>query len=213
MGKMQQALQEILLQAGSVTDRTLPFPTMADVVTAGMYRIVHDVYRSLGGLLPVPTVSLRKWDMEFEGLAVELDEYLHFNRYRAITLRSPVYSELRGFPLALYRQYCVQHEDVCLRVGAFGGKWSNPSCERQFGQGSSPRNLGEDGAPRWKQRAFYDFVKDLSPLLIGVRIARISAWDLVSDGARERTVAEILCSPSEAGARGIVELVRVRAGK
>lgn len=210
MGEMQQTLERILRDAGAVTHQTVPFPTVTDISRAGQGPVVDDVYRSLGGALPAVTLNLRKWDMEFDGFAVELDEYLHFNRYRAITLRSPAYASLSSFPLDLYRVYCNEHEDRCLSAGGYGCKWSNHSCEHQFGTGAPPKNLEGGGAPRWKQRAFYDFVKDLSPLLLGVRVARVSVWDGVPDGASERTVADVLSWPSAAGVRGLAELVRRR---
>jgi len=40
-------------------------------------------------VLPSVPLDLRSWDMEFDGIAVELGEYLHFSRYRGITLVSP----------------------------------------------------------------------------------------------------------------------------
>ncbi|MHA7678588.1 DUF7255 family protein [Cupriavidus sp. PET2-C1] len=43
------------------------------------------------------------------------------------------------------------------------GSGHNRSCERQFGVGSAQKILEGAGAPRRKQRAFYDFVKDLCP--------------------------------------------------
>jgi hypothetical protein len=53
-------------------------------------------------------LNLRHWDMEFDGIAVEFDEYLHFNRYRSITLKSSVYEDLRGFPSDDYQRYCSE---------------------------------------------------------------------------------------------------------
>ena len=35
-------------------------------------------------------------------------------------------------------------------------------------------DLNGEGSPRWKQRAFYDFVKDLSPLIKGSLIIAIN---------------------------------------
>jgi hypothetical protein len=50
---------------------------------------LHALYRRLGGLLATPTWRPGGWDLVFGGsLVVELDEELHFNRYRALTLNS-----------------------------------------------------------------------------------------------------------------------------
>ncbi len=49
-----------------------------------------EVYSSLGGIEDVfPANHCKSWGIEFEGIAVGLDEQLHFNRYRGITLEAP----------------------------------------------------------------------------------------------------------------------------
>ena len=58
-------------------------------------------------------------------MAVELDEYLHFNRFRALTLEAPIYIKLAKFPLILYRKFCSTYEGRCLQAGGYGGKWSD----------------------------------------------------------------------------------------
>jgi hypothetical protein len=164
------------------------------------------------GALRAPEIHLRRWDVEFKGVAIELDEHLHFNRYRAQTLESKIYRFLPSFLLDRYRRYCLLHEEACLKAGGYGGKWSNKSCERQFGGAGEPRDLNGSGSPRWKQRAFYDFVKDLSPLLIGVKVARIAIWDEVSDGSRMGMVESILKAPSPQVMRSLMQLLQERIG-
>ncbi len=66
------------------------------------------------------------------GVAIELDEELHFNRYRELTLRSEVYQRLSGFPLEAYRDHARSREDECKKAGSYGGKWTNRSCEKQL---------------------------------------------------------------------------------
>jgi hypothetical protein len=98
--------------------------------------------------------------------------------------------------LEIYREYCRRYEDRSLRAGSHGGKWTNQSCEKQFGAPNAEGDLSGNGAPRWKQRAFYDFVKDLSWQLIGVRVVRIAIWDKVEDKIGERTIEEVLAKPA-----------------
>jgi hypothetical protein len=154
--------------------------------------------------------NLRSWDIEWNGIAVELDECLHFNRYRGLTLMSGSYALLRAFPLDTYQRFCTEYEDTCLQAGSYGGKWSNSSAEVQFGEASQPKDLGGNGSPRWKQRAFYDFVKDLSPLLIGVTVVRVSVWDTVLESGRRRTVEDTLKSPSNVSCAALAALVQER---
>lgn len=93
---------------------------------------MQETYRTLGGVEDAFPLNLRRWDIDFNGTAVELDEQLRFNRYRAETLTADVYSELPDFPLAAYRSYGFDHEDACQRAGRDGGKWTSTSSERQF---------------------------------------------------------------------------------
>ena len=164
------------------------------------------------GALHAPEINLRRWEVEFEGVAVEFEEHLHFNRYRARTLESEIYRFLPSFPSDRYRRYCLLHEEACLKAGGYGGKWSNKSCERQFGGAGGPKDLNGSGSPRWKQRAFYDFVKDLSPLLIGVKVARIAILDEVFEGFRMRIVESILKAPSPQAMRSLMQLLQERIG-
>lgn len=211
MGEMQSALARLLSCAGTLSDKTLPFPKADDVAGSVFKSEVERVYRTLGGVLPSIPLNLRSWDVEFDRIAVELDEYLHFNRYRGMTLSSPSYVHLPRFPLDAYLRYCSDREESCLRAGGCGGKWSNNSCVDQFGAASPPKELSGKGSPRWKQRAFYDFVKDLSPLLIGVTVVRVAVWDTVVDGGRNRTLEEVLAEPSEASCAAVAALVKERA--
>ena len=48
---------------------------------------VPDTYRALGGLQTAPELRPGSWDLLVDGVLVELDEQLHFNRYRALTLQ------------------------------------------------------------------------------------------------------------------------------
>lgn len=211
MATMQSAFEELLGSVGLVEHKRLPFPRFQDIARAGYKDLVIGAYKSLGGVLLSAELNLRSWDLEFEGIAVELDEHLHFNRYRALTLGASVYADLPAFPLDAYRRYCAEFENDCLRAGAYGGKWSNPSCERQFGVGSAQTILEGAGAPRWKQRAFYDFVKDLSPLVLGVKVARVAIWDSIIDGGGRRTVRDLLSQPTITSAEALAKLVRARA--
>lgn len=211
MGQMQIALERILHCKGGPPPRTLPLIRRDDLIRTGYVPQINKGYRALGGVLPVFEFRMSRWDLEYEGIAIELDEWLHFNRYRGVTLRSPLYRELPSFPLKLYRKLCRRHEDACLNAGGYGGKWSNKSCERQFGPGGRPGDVDGGNAPRWKQRAFYDFLKDLAPLVVGIKVVRIAIYDLLSIGSRTRTVEEVLLEGCTPLAKGSIEgLIRER---
>lgn len=209
MGQRQQTLEQLL--GGSAS--RLPIPTTAALQASPYYGEVLRLYRLLGGVLEEPRITLRHWDMVVNGAAVELDEELHFNCYRALTLDAPWYDSLPAFPRETYRRYCINGEAACLQAGGFGGKWTNPSAERQFGSAGLARDLAGPGSPRWRQRAFYDTVKDLSPFTIGVMVVRVAIWDeIVVDGVTH-TVHQALASPSEVVRAALLELVGRRTGE
>lgn len=211
MGQKQDQLTRLLDRHGAVTHGVVAFPTMADLAESNLIPEIDAVYRALGGVLDHVPLNLRKWDLEFDGAAVELDEQLHFNRYRAITLESPLYELLPGFPRDLYQTYCREQEDDCLSAGGYGGKWSNRSCDAQFGLASPPKVFSGVGPSRWKQRAFYDFVKDLSPLLLGITVSRVSVWDWIEhEQGPRRTVQDALSRPSPTTGIELAALIRSR---
>lgn len=195
-GRRARALADLLAEGGLVSAAQAPArPTGAE--HSGE---LQAVWRQLGGILEAPPMRPGPWDLVFEDrLVVELDEELHFNRYRALTLGTSWSAHLPWRDD--YRRYCEHHESECLAAGMWGKRWSNASCARMF-QGSEPGDLAGHGAPRWKQRALYDSVKDSAPAL-GIRLARVSIYDTLDgiplgallDGAAQAapsTVAEFV---------------------
>jgi hypothetical protein len=166
MGDRQDKLVSLLsLTNAQLSSGSLPYPSYLDISSSKFKDEIMRVYSALGGIMCNFPLNLRKWDIEADGIAVELDEDLHFNRYRRLTLHSKIYDGLPCFPRSEYMSYCSGHESDCLKAGSYGGKWTNNSCEAQFGEAATKGDLTGNGSPRWKQRAFYDFAKDLTPLL------------------------------------------------
>lgn len=185
MGKRQKQLAR-LLGNESVT---YPAPKRRDIAKSAYEKAVQELYIKLGGIQETYPLNLRTWDMQFSGVAVELDEEQHFHRYRAQTLASHIYKELPNFPFSVYQTYCSKREN---KARTDGGFWTNPSCDKQFGIANARGDLTGNGASRWKQRAFYDFVKDLSPLILGFNVVRVAIWDTVSVAGRQMTVENAL---------------------
>jgi len=127
----------------------------------------------------MPPLRPGAWDLAFEGgLVVELDEELHFNRYRARTLRFPWTLDLPW--RETYLRHCRDREPECLAAGRWGKRWTNPSCESMFGPPDTAGMLDGAGSPRWKQRALYDAMKDVVALQsANLRLCRLSVWDQI----------------------------------
>ena len=176
-GARTEVLRDLLIAAGLEPATVAPpRPT-----GKGLGDELLELYRRLGGRQSSPMLRPGGWDLAFKGpLVVELDEELHFNRYRAVTLET---SWSFGLPWREdYMRYCTEREAECLAAGRWGKRWTNESCERMF-TGGPPGDLGGAGAPRWKQRALYDAVKDSAVSTRSpVMLARLSIYDRVADG-------------------------------
>ncbi|MDN4161078.1 DUF7255 family protein [Nocardioides abyssi] len=146
------------------------------------------------------------WDLAFDTpdglLLVELDEEQHFNRYRALTLEATNDLGLRWTPA--YQSYCREHEARLLPGWGSGQRWTNPSAARFFGEPDAPGDFTGVGAPRWRQRAFYDAVKDV---LRERRLARISVHDTLDGNG---TVETFLRRPNSAHTSALQALVAGR---
>jgi hypothetical protein len=204
-GRRALALREALVDAGLEPAAAPPAPRVSELGDRAEDALL--LYRRLGGL-SAGEERLRpgSWDLAFSGsLVVELDEELHFNRYRAVTLSESWAASLPW--TEPYRGFCNEHEPECLRAGTWGRRWTTPSCERMFGEAGPAGELGGVGSPRWRQRAFYDAVKDLAAVGEGsLRVARISVYDSL-DGAR---LGDVLDGRRAAKAASILQLIANR---
>jgi hypothetical protein len=192
-----------MLALGFKTASAPPVPRWSDDESRESARTI-DMYRQLGGVGTHPRLAPGKWDLSFQDLVVELDEELHFNRYRLATFS-------RGWSDALpwsgeYREFCSAHESSCVSAGSWGKRWTTASTERQFGPAGAPKDLTGPGAPRWKQRALYDSMKDELAASGGVRLARLSVHDTVG-GA---TLDSVLNGRADMELDSIAELLQRR---
>ena len=192
MGKKEKVLANILTKNWVFKADNLPISTFADKLLYGSFKKdIIDIYRKLGGI--ENEYAFRgKWDIVTEKCIIELDEQLHFNDYRLTTLESPLYDAIKAFPIETYRDYCRKYKDKCLRAGSSGGKWTNVSCEKMFGPSQQNGDLNGFGSPRWKQRAFYDFLKDISYLVTSIPVVRLSIYDTVDYGGRKYELGDLL---------------------
>ena len=215
MGKRQKTLEQLFRDAGyPIGIRKLPRPSVRarGAGPKSMWAEVERVYKQLDGALAACPLQTGQWDMEIGDVAVELDEEQHFNRYRLITLESTLYSAQSSFPLGDYQSHCKLYERECLSKAANRGYWSSDSTIKQFGPASPLGDLRPPGAPRWKQRAFYDFLKDLAPEITGTSVARISIWETVEVNKCPVRVCDILDRSMQVAVPILAELIGGRAG-
>lgn len=214
-GERARALKLLLGRVGAVPARpTLPRPGWSDLVLAELDETVRLVYARLGGAHEQPRIAPGPWDVQLDGVAIELDEENHFNRYRLATLGAHAYERITQVDRSEYRLWCASEESACLTYGRY---WTNDSCEREFGPPGRHGDLSGLGSPRWKQRAFYDFIKDLAPECLALSVARLSIYEDLSLGADRTSLGNVLQRPlgddeADAWAAALAERIRIRAG-
>lgn len=179
-GARASRLTGLLSQAGHSADIVKPrAPRLEDFADDVVLKLLS-LYRTLGGIKDAPRLRPGSWDLSFDGVLVELDEELHFNRYRRQTLEAGLGA---ATPWArFYLDASDLHEGDCLRAGRWGARWTNHATVGMFGEAAEPGDLhSPGGAPRWKQRALYDAMKDAAGIVFSeVRVARLSVWDDVA---------------------------------
>jgi hypothetical protein len=164
-------------------------PQLADYKDSCFYNQLYSIYTKFGGIQNEVPFNIGSYDCIVNGTIVELDEENHFNRYRAITLEADIYNDDSTLKKGKYLNYCKVYESKC---GKGGGFWSNDSSDRWFGKSNSPGNLVNPGSSRWKQRAFYDLLKDHIPYILGIPVKRISIYETIAVGRTQHSVNDIL---------------------
>lgn len=197
-------MQSILTRAG-FAKAVGPSAPRLETLPSETAESILDLYRALGGVLAAPVLAPGSWDLSLsDGLLVELDESFHFNRYRELTLQRPWAASLPW--QQDYLEHCRRWER---HAGTGGRRWSNDSAKRMFGGADADGTFGEFGAPRWKQRALYDAMKDAAAATRRVRLARVSIYDEV-DGIR---LDDILYRKAAAPAESVAALVIERVAQ
>jgi hypothetical protein len=166
-----------------------------------------ECYESLCGKADFPEIRFNVPFMEFGRFSVLLDEHIHFNKYRAKTLRSPFYESLSSFPLMKYKSYSRKYEVECLKAGTSNPAWTNPEAERHFGPSQRNGDLGLSGSAGWKLTAFKDFAIDLIARQRKIRLLRISVWDDLLINKKLTKFNELLISPGKAETELILKFV------
>lgn len=169
-------------------------------------------YRRLGGIGQVP-LTFGKWDIPLNNFIVELDEEQHFNRYRAMTFNSFIYHMEKCFEVTDYLKYCSDFENTCLKKSSWGKYWTSPSTEKQFSLPGTNGNLEKDGSPRWRQRAFYDYLRDVFAMVYRIPVIRVSIYDRLIINGRIKTIDAILCNNLPTELNELVKFITLKAAK
>ncbi|WP_200962728.1 hypothetical protein [Terrabacter sp. Soil810] len=183
-------------------------PRLRDL-DADVTAMLLDLYRHLGGRREDPDLRPGSWDLSANGVLIELDEELHFNRYRETTLRQTWAQSLPwNRP---YLEFCQSRESECLRAATWGKRWTSESSANMFGDAAPPGDLlSAAGSPRWKQRALYDAIKDaVAAHGAGTKVARLSVYDEVSG----QSLGNVLTGSARCQIEDLLALVDARTAQ
>jgi hypothetical protein len=170
-------------------------------------KLCLDTYENLEGKKPFPEITFNVPFLEFGRFCILLDEAIHFNRYRAKTLRSAFYAKLSSFPAMKYRTYCRKYEMECMKTGTSNPSWTNVESEYHFGASQQSGDLGLSGSAGWKMTAFKDFLADLICRQRKIRLLLIPVWEDLMVNKNLKKFNELLMSPGSQETEQILKYV------
>ncbi len=157
-----------------------------------------DIYDDLGGIGKLPMLEKLKIDFKINRNLFLYDEEIHFNRYRLITFKSDLYSEL-NFPfLETQKRLCRSYEKECMKVGLQQRIWNGPPVAKHcFGDASEPGDFSGNGASGWKLTAYNDVQFDIQTRIHGYKLFRITPYETLMTGGSLKRLDQLLINPKE----------------
>ncbi|PZX55428.1 hypothetical protein LV84_02566 [Algoriphagus ratkowskyi] len=157
-----------------------------------------EIFTDLGGIGAIPLLQKLKFDFKINRNLFVYDAEYHFNRYRLLTFRSDLYSEL-NFPfLETQKRLCRSYEKECLKVGMQERIWSGaPIAKHSFGEASEPGDFSGNGAIGWKLSAYNDAQFDLQTRIHGYKLFRITPYETLMTGGSLKRLDQLLINPKE----------------
>nr|MBI1232568.1 hypothetical protein [Cytophagales bacterium] len=160
---------------------------------------LQSVYQQLGGNGDAVHLSKLRFDFAIGRHLFLVDDAVHFNRYRLLTLKSDLYTTFT-FPWEVsYTRLCRQQERACLQAGLQDRIWNGPpfasSC---FGKSEEYGDLSGNGSAGWKLTAYNDMQYDLLSRLHGFKLFRIPVYETIMTGGSLKKLDQLLLNPAPA---------------
>jgi hypothetical protein len=158
-------------------------PSIKDFLDSNIHQEIERVYRLLNGQQAIYPAGFNGYDIMLKNFIVELDEEQYFNRYRLLTLDSFIYNNNISFSSNYYKSICKKHESDCFIKDHYRKYWKTDSSDKQFGKSAPEGILAGDGSSRWRQRAFYDFLRDAGQFMGNYKLIRISVHQVIDSNS------------------------------
>lgn len=70
-----------------------------------------------------------------------------------------------------------------------------------------------NSSPRWRQRAFYDYIRDVFALIYRIPVIRVSIYDKIVVNGQTKTVGNILQDGNSSDLNEIVKFIEQKVNK
>ena len=195
---MTRQLDLILREGEVIFERDFELEIVSKYLDQKGLNWLAEIYEDLGGVGKIPLLEKLKFDFKIGRNLFVYDEELHFNRYRLVTFRSELYSEL-NFPFSeMQKRLCRTYEKDCLKVGLQQRIWNGaPIAKHCFGEASEPGDFSGNGAIGWKLTAYNDAQFDLQTRIHGYKLFRITPFETLMTGGSLKRLDQLLINPKE----------------
>jgi hypothetical protein len=160
---------------------------------------LRSCYEGLGGRNSAICLPRLRMDFAIDRHLFLVDDAVHFNRYRLLTLKNDLY-QVFTFPWAVsYERLCRQQERACLQAGLQERIWNGPPlASKCFGKSEEFGDLSGNGAAGWKLNAYNDMQYDLISRLHGFKLVRIPVYETIMTGGSLKKLDQLLLNPGSA---------------
>jgi len=195
---MTRQLDLILKEGGATYDWQVDFEVQPRYLDARSKSWLTAALEDLGGTGPFPLFEKVPVDFKLGRTLLIWDEEVNFNRYRGISLRSPMYEEFQYTFFEGHKRLCRTFEKEALKAGMPQRIWDGPPlATRIFGSPSDPGDFHGVGATGWKLSAYNHLQVDLLTRIHGYKLIRLSPYETIMTGGSLKQLDQLLINPKE----------------
>jgi|UniRef100_UPI004047733C hypothetical protein len=195
---MTRQLDLILKEGGATYDWQVDFEVQPRYLDSRSKSWLNSVLEDLGGTGSFPLFEKVPVDFKLGRTLILWDDEVNFNRYRGISLRSPMYEEFQYTFFEGHKRLCRTFEKEALKAGMPKRIWDGPPlATRIFGNSSDPGDFHGVGASGWKLGAYNQMQVDLLTRIHGYKLIRLSPYETIMTGGSLKRLDQLLINPKE----------------
>ena len=195
---MTRQLDLILKEGGATYDWQVDFEVQPRYLDSRSKSWLNSVLEDLGGTGSFPLFEKVPVDFKLGRTLILWDDEVNFNRYRGISLRSPMYEEFQYTFFEGHKRLCRTFEKEALKAGMPKRIWDDPPlATRIFGNSSDPGDFHGVGASGWKLGAYNQMQVDLLTRIHGYKLIRLSPYETIMTGGSLKRLDQLLINPKE----------------